>query len=112
MPSTARLDPRSAGFATTVLVFLLVALQPATPGSAQGLPDLAITGVQVNAACQMVVTMQNQGGPLPAGAAPTLQSYTGTGAAAGGWTMDASKLGPGGTLQWVRQGPLVSGTET
>ena len=74
-------------------------------------PDFVVTDMQVNSECNVVVTVKNQGGPLPAGASPSLQFYKGT-AADGGWPVPGANLQPGGTLQWTRPGPRVIGAAT
>jgi len=110
MASRERSARASGWLAGGLLLLGLLGGPAANPAHAQtGPPDLVVTDMQVNSDCYVVVTVKNQGGPLPVGATPTLQFYSGT-APAGGWTVSSWELQPGRTLQWTRPNPRIIGT--
>lgn len=108
------------GLAAWPLALLALFASPSL--RAQPLPDLTITDLTVNADCQVVVTLKNNGpGELPITAYDQFQgptvSFKKDGASFGGWRLNSVDPGrqlraPGGTVTWTRGSLKLSGTAT
>jgi len=84
----------------------------------QAPPDLVVGDVKLDQQCRIVVTLNNNGGPMPQSAYDPIGSpsinFMKDGKAFGGWslnTFDPQKtlMTAGASVTWVRQQPTISG---
>lgn len=112
--------PHVARVPVALLLLLTAIVAPYRTATAQPLPDLVVSQVEIDSECRLQITVTNQGaGPLQASAyqAPGGASvaFFKDGVSFGGWgleTIDPQRVlaNPGGTVTWLRPAPKLVGT--